>query len=370
MARVFGEWDREWFNRCERAWDFGSPVRQNLEPHVPARGLSCESALREALAVYYYPAMWDWQPFVVRPLAHKAFSDSLDQQRADLIEEPVGSAHVVALGAGILDHYFEWAPLVDRFAPLLVATEFQADVVDPNAPSQELVLAGGEAVSYRGRIHLLIVDEDDRYWIMQHRLVNGPWDDLELLSLDDHLLAAMWGWERFALMPLTGVIVNELRAELPSPNERVAAGLSDRRRLDADRKRGSVGQNIHRPRRPDAVRLPPGMTQEGNRFFRRTQIPVSPARRADFAVRLGSEALRMTCDLVDIPPRPVRDNCAACSYRAPCLALNDGSDPGPLLDTGFRQRRRQEEFRLGGLFGLNPNQMRVREHQPRRRTDR
>ena len=52
--------ERTRFKRCRRQWDFASPHRRNLrslafvEPALP-------SALKDALAVYYYPGTWDWQ---------------------------------------------------------------------------------------------------------------------------------------------------------------------------------------------------------------------------------------------------------------------------------------------------------------------
>lgn len=372
MDYVIGEWDREWFKRCRRAWDLGSPARRNLVPNVPVGPFSCEHAIRDALAVYYYPAMWDWQPFVVRPLVLKAFRDSMDKQRDTLgpaftDERRAEWERLVALGEGVLEHYFEWAPTVDRFGPLLVATEYKADVVDPHAPDRELVLDGGRAVHFRGRIHLWVVDDLDRYWIVQHRLVEGPWEDVDVLALDDEVVAACWAWERFSLMSLAGMIVNELRAALPRPDERVGTGVSERRRMDFDRKRGSVGQNFHRPRPVNAEKVPPGFDQRANEFFRRTQVPITRDRIVDIARRIGAEALRMieaTDEVVDLVPSPRPDNCRACAYRAPCLAMSDGEPVELVLAERYHERPREAEVGLGGLFGLNPNQLRVREYQP------
>ena len=69
--------ERARFKRCRRQWDFASPHRRNLhptgfvEPALPA-------ALKDALAVYYYPGTWDWQHEVTQPLVHKALERSLD----------------------------------------------------------------------------------------------------------------------------------------------------------------------------------------------------------------------------------------------------------------------------------------------------
>jgi len=253
--------------------------------------------------------------------------------------------------------------LVDRFSPVLVATEFDAEVVDPRLPDQPLRTADGGAVRYRGRIDLFVVDEHDRYWLVRHRVVDWPWDDLELLVLDDVALAACWAWERFTLTTVTGVIFNELRRAPPDPHQRVAAGLSPRRRADLDRKRGTVAQHRHRPRAKGGEPVKP--EQRGNDFFRRTVLPVPRERVDDLARRIGYEALEMMSENVALYPNPVGENCACCPYRRPCLVMNDGAEVAPILAAEFSRRVRPvDEVRLGGLFGLNPNQMRVRQHRP------
>lgn len=373
MDHLISGWDREWFKRCRRAWDLGSPTRQGYEPVLSRQELDLDLAIRDALAVYYYPAMWDWQPAIVPPLVLKALGDSVSKQWAATGERRPGASppqdweERVALGEGILEHYFEWAPLVDSFSPVLVGAEYGADVIDPSSsdhtwsPStaRPSVTAGGSTS---------VSSTSDRYWLVRHRVVDGPWDDIDLLVLDDRTLASCWAWQSSSLMTLAGVIFNEIRTMVPRPEERVAAKLSKRRRQDLDRKRGSVAQNSHRPRPLTEEQRPPVVEQEGNAFFRRTQIPVSRERLGALASRIGHEAIEMMSEHLHLYPNPVRENCSCCPYRRPCLAMDDGVDVEPILTEGFlRRAHRADEVRLGGLFGLNPNQMRVREHQPRSR---
>lgn len=50
--------DRAAFKRCRRQWDLASPSRRDLEPAAdPPPDVA--AALRDALAVYYYPGTWD-----------------------------------------------------------------------------------------------------------------------------------------------------------------------------------------------------------------------------------------------------------------------------------------------------------------------
>ena len=73
--------DRARFKRCRRQWDFASPHRRGLEP-IAGVDLLLPAALEDALAVYYYPGTWDWQPELKQSLVHKAITRALDEAGA------------------------------------------------------------------------------------------------------------------------------------------------------------------------------------------------------------------------------------------------------------------------------------------------
>ena len=64
--------DRASLRRCRRQWDFGARCRRNLEAAERPAGPDLAAALREALAVYYFPGMWDWQRSITLPLVVEA----------------------------------------------------------------------------------------------------------------------------------------------------------------------------------------------------------------------------------------------------------------------------------------------------------
>jgi len=66
------------YRRCRRAWDFGARIRQNYIPALPPRVFDFDKAVHDALAVYYFPAMDDWDRSIVRPLALKGFFRSME----------------------------------------------------------------------------------------------------------------------------------------------------------------------------------------------------------------------------------------------------------------------------------------------------
>src|SRR5579859_1837061 len=117
--------DRASFRRCRRQWDFGATSRQNLEPAAPPAAPDLGLAFREALDVYYFPGMWDWQPTVTRPLVYQGLDRSLARQRERCGAGGGDGPWQRELDAGrwLLDRYFDWSPAVDRFAPVQVQPE-------------------------------------------------------------------------------------------------------------------------------------------------------------------------------------------------------------------------------------------------------
>jgi hypothetical protein len=208
--------DRASFRRCRQQWDFGARMRRNLEP-VPRRAVpDLDRAVRDALAVYYFPGMWDWDRRVRLPLVAQELDRALTRQRerADPGDNADDRAWQETLeqGKALLARYVEWAPRADRFAPVLVETDFEVNLLDPEAPDAALVTGSGEPIRYTGRIDMMAVDEHDAYWIVRHRVVDGAWPPTEQLAADEESLAACWAWEQYYLgMAITGTIHNELR---------------------------------------------------------------------------------------------------------------------------------------------------------------
>jgi hypothetical protein len=383
--------DRASFGRCRRQWDFGARCRQNLEavsrPAVP----DLAAALREALAVYYFPGMWDWQRSITLPLVIQGFEREMDRQRsaagavgavgaAGAAPDETAWAEDLRTGRDTLGRYFAWAPEVDTFSPVLVETEYEANVPSPADPHAGLVTAGGEAVTYRGKLHMLAVDAHDAYWVVRHRLVTGPWPPTGDLLADTEMLTACWAWEQFYLgMAIEGVIYNELRpaGDAPPPAAAVppppaAPGPPPRRRGWLRRRAGSAahragsaahrvgqsepsggGRSIPQHRRMYAVasqpeRLDP-VEQRATGDFRRTWLRRSRAEVAGAGQQLARDAADMTSG-PSIYPEPALDSCPACAFLDPCLAMFAGQDPEPILASSYRDRPADVplEGRIGG----------------------
>ena len=296
-ACVIHSSERQTFKRCRRAWDFSATTRQNYTPNSSPLVFDFPKAIREALAVYYFPGMWNWERTIVLPLVVDGFLKSMEAQKAD-------DADYRETGTELLHRYFDWAPSVDTFEPLCVETEFDARVPDPLHPGEDVVSAEKLPIVYRGRIHMLALNPDHSYWIVVHRVLYDEWEDLNQLVLDDTELANCWGWgECYFNQKISGTIYNEVR-EVPDQN----------------------GQ-----------------------YFRRIEISRSENQIREFGARIAMEVREMVNPELAIYPNPSPANCAQCEFVTPCVQMNEGMDIAAFLQQNFRINEPSAEVpRIGG----------------------
>jgi hypothetical protein len=348
MAYRFTSADRAAFKRCRRQWDFGARERQNLEPVEAATGPDLELAVRDALAVYYFPGMWDWERSVVLPLVLQGLARSAGRR-------PGAGTQVPAAAEAMLRRYFDWAPGVDRFSPIQVECGFEVNLPDPAGGDRELVLDDGRPIRYQGRVDLLAGDEHDCYWVVAHRLVDrfGAADDL---LLDEELVAACWAMERFFPgMRIAGTVHNELLrpAGLDPPPAPGSAWRRRRRRHQRglpQHEASGGGRSLPYARRRAGPRPPDPavVSSEGDGEFRRTRIPRDPGELAAVGARLAAEALDMVDPGLRLYPSPAPEHCGGCQFVAPCLAVERGGVRA-VLEAAYRDRgpERIEPGRLG-----------------------
>lgn len=339
MAYRIRAGDRASFKQCRRAWDLGARNRQNYEPVEGPRAVDLDRALRDALAVYYFPGMWEWDRAIVQPLVHRALDKSLRaQQEAGADEQACRAA--LTRGHPLLDAYARWAPTADRFTPVQVEVDFEVEIPDPATPGTNLTTPPGGAIRYVDRVDLLVVDEHDAYWAVQHRLVTEEWAEEDTLLLDERTIAWCWAWPLFYLdMQVTGTVYNEVKAH--------AADLAVERPAEIP----AHQRMLHRRMYATAADVPRERVRtEGTGAFRRTRIPRGAAELDAAGRHLAEEARTATTPGLAVYPSPAPQLCASCAYRSPCLVMNEGRDPAEVLAASYRHRppERIEEGRLGG----------------------
>ena len=354
--------ERHLFKQCRRAWDLEAAGRHNLEPVVSSDPFDVDRCVRDALAVYYYPGMWDWARSVVIPLVGQAFERAVARESERLGPEPPRGFDARAAAARrLLEHYVEWAPTVERLAPVLVEVDFSADLPDPAGTDSVLCTPRGQHVRYQGRLDLLGVDEHDAYWVARHRVVR-EWTPLDALARDEEMVAACWAWEQYYIgMEIAGTIHNEMRlpagARLVADSDRSTTGEGGRERGGVPQHEGSGGgRSIPQHRRLYARSTEPvdspRVVQDTASLFRRTWIRRSRGETVEAARQLSAEAREMFSPEVLVYPSPSESACRRCPFAAPCMALYEGreAEAQAILDSSYRLRpgAAWEEGRLGG----------------------
>jgi hypothetical protein len=328
--------DRARFKRCRRQWDFAS--RRGLEPIAGMESV-LPAVLKDALAVYYYPGTWDWQPELRQSLVHKAASRTLQE---------AGAADALSTATAILDAYDAWASTVDDFAPVKIGHDVGGLVPDPRDPERGLTTPDGAAVTYTCRIDLLAVDAADEYWVVRH-LILDDWQELDALIGDEAAVAACWAWEQEYLgMEISGTIHNQVR--ITGPLDRPVADGTARIRVHQSEASGG-GRAIPQHRRLSARTSRSDesghIEQSTAGFVRRTRIRRSRAEIGAVGAQIGAEAVEMCGEPAIYPTFAA--HCLACEFLAPCRAIVEGTDPEPLLAAKFRPRPAddQRKPRLG-----------------------
>jgi hypothetical protein len=321
--------ERARFKRCRRQWDFASPHRRNLrstdfaEPALPA-------ALKDALAVYYYPGTWDWQHEVTHPLVHKALERSLDE---------AGAAESLAQGAAVLDCYDAWAHAVDDFAPVKINVDVEALVPDPDDPEHGLVVHDGSPVTYRCQIDLVAVDAADEYWVVCHHIVD-EWQHIDSLVRDEQAVAACWAFEHdYMGVEIAGTIHNELRIAGPLKFPPTGSAMKRMPKAVAQHEPSGGGRSLPQHQRVSAQAARSDATKRTEQrtagVLRRTRIRRSRHEITSVGMLIAREAVDMT-SWPTIYPTPAA-HCRDCEFNAPCLAITEGADAEPLLQADFRQ---------------------------------
>ena len=327
--------DRARFKRCRRQWDFASPHRRDLEPAESNETSTLSTALKDALAVYYYPGTWDWQHQLKQSLVHKAMRRSLEE---------AGAVDGLATATALLDCYDAWAATVDDFAPVKIQHDVTSLVRDPVDPELGLLTPDGSGVVYACRVDLLAVDAADEYWVVRHQIVDG-WRTAEELVFDEEAIAACWAWEQdYIGMEVAGTIHNEIRIDgpldWPADQPTTARPVAQHEPSGGGR---SIPQHVRLAAR-DTRPADGGRTEQRTAgILRRTRSRRSRDEIAAVGGLIAAEALEMTGAPATYPsPGP---HCLACEFMAPCRALFEGADPEPLLAVHFHPRPGDAEQR-------------------------
>jgi hypothetical protein len=227
-----------------------------------------------------------------------------------------------ALGLGMLDYYFLWAPEHDDFKPVRVEVEFEIPM--------------GKFV-YQGRVDMLAEDKYG-YWIVDHKTAIQL-GDVEWLVLDDQCSSYAWALQKMLGLEIRGVIYNELRKKVPRKPQVLRNGeLSRNKNQDTSYETYLAAIKEGGYRTKGYADILQYLKDNPKQFVRRTRVNYQPGALDLVEWRIRAEAREMLNDPA-IYPTPSRFNCQGCSFFGPCLARHEGRDEQSILDELFEKRK-------------------------------
>ena len=350
------------FRECRRAWDFGARVRRDLVRLAPVAPFDFDQAIHAGLAAYYLPAMDDWNRSIVRPLAVEGFRRAMREARAAYEEVSTLDADAAAawerhvrVGELVLLRYFAFAAAFDDFDSVLADEDLWVPVPHPDEPGRELGTPDGRPVRFLCRLDQLISDDDDEWWVVDHRLARDGWADDAALLGDLDTVRTWWALEiAYPQLCVAGTAHNELLVTADGPDFDVPPDGAelDRRDMAAGARHANVRRAPLTPEerilwaavdRPDEI-----VHREATETVRRTWVRRGRGDLHTVGLELGAEAIAMLAADVPVPPNPSAEVCGRCPFLHPCLVIAGDGDPEPVLAAGYR-RRRADEFDEAGL---------------------
>lgn len=375
------------FKRCRRYWIWTSPTRHNLRRRVDINGVNLPlwfgTGIHYALQHYYDPILsrdpvetfktWyelqvnggvvgeEWLEFTydINPVA------TGDTWKIAGLKELLPAWEVVEeeyehhreLGIGMMAFYKEYAAKNDNF--VCVAAEstysiplgFEWEDFRPESPNFGKKIP----VHARGKRDAIIYFPDnDRYGIIDHKTADRV-DDAYFAKLekDEQCNNYLWAtlhekdlpWEG---KPVEGIIYQALRKRHPKPPTITTKGFPslDRQKegTTADLFQEVIVGNpaLEEWFRSDAKAQAyyTYLCEMGDKNF----IQREPVFRNQHEIEATGIHLEMIArEMLDSPfiyPNPTGDfRCVQCAFRAPCIAVDDGSDYESMLEDGYELNR-------------------------------
>jgi hypothetical protein len=352
--------DRLSFKGCRERWNFLSDIRMGYKPIETPRPFEFGSAFHSAMQWRYNPPTWH-----LRKTPHllegsiQAFRNSMADSKKRYLRlkqmealDPEDQEKYLVdldLGEGMLRHYFEWVELKgfdDYITPIGVEIGFSVPIFDSLEEQDDLLPhMRGFVIVYRGRIDLIVIDQDGRLWILDHKTASRFRDNLGHLEMDEQLGSYNWGFERQTGRAVAGNIYSEVYKAYPvPPTENSTVRLGRRFSVNKNQATSYEVYKQHLIANNEPLELYEDFLNylklEAHPYVRRTQVHRSQTELRLLHERIKAETLDMFDPGLRIYPHPGPFKCEWCPMRPPCLAKMEGQDFQWILDTNYVKEKR------------------------------
>lgn len=323
--------DRIAFKRCRRKWNWSSKLRQNLELQVSPGPLWLGSG--------FHYAMEDFHGYNKYKSPHAAFAAYVNAwKKLGAHRMPEDHDELEQLMFSMLDYYEGWLQGRDTLKTFVYNDKPQVEVTfEVPLPIEGAYDVDGklyDAVHYVGTIDKVVIDEDDRLWLLDYKTAKM----FSTTHFDTDPQVTAYCWVASVLYPgyeIAGFIYQQHLKEIATPPQvlktgRISVNKQQRttHRLYKDALLNLYGSIDKAPTDNLAFlnELALQETSDMDRFIRRDYIERSQAQIESEGEKIILEA----CDMLDVNlplyPNPTRDCAWDCSFQAPCLMLDCHDD--------------------------------------------
>lgn len=343
--------DRIAFKHCRRKWGFSSHLKMNLSPKALASPLWFGSAVHYALEDFHGYNVYK------RPAnAFKAYC--LSTAKNFKRELPPDAQEHYRLGLQMMDYYVDyWLASYPRPADQtywedgVPQVEVNFEIPIPINPESTPLLwnlmrrCGADCVLYRGTIDRVAIDEYDRLWIVEYKTAKIY--QATHYQTDPQVTTYVWAASQIYSKPVAGVIYHQfVKKEPKGPPLLVSGGLSTAQNLVTSyplyaealtNLYGSI--NAAPSKNKDKLNmLMKAETADRDRYIIREKIHRNVQQCSGEAWKILMELEDILNPDLPLYPNPTRDCARMCSFTAPCINMDDGSDWEQLLDELYMPR--------------------------------
>lgn len=325
--------DRGLFKRCRRKWDLGSKNRQSLQPTdaVVSGPLWLGTGFHFALEDYY-----GYKHFKKPSDALLAYAAS--HKRHEL---PDDAKDHIELGVGMLDYYHDhWLPQHgERFQTLYVNNVPQCEV-NIRIPLAITPPPGYSHVEYSVTLDRVGKDEYGRIIVVDYKTAKQKYS-MGRLELDPQVSSYIWAATLVYDTLVEGACWIQFIKAIPDEPKILRDGS-----LSMDKRQYTTAAIYREACIKYYGKIPAKYHEiinhfssleepDSDRFVKREMIYRNETFAANEERKIFAEIDDMVDPNLSIYPNPTSDCTWDCNYRAPCLAMDDGSDYEYMLETEY-----------------------------------
>lgn len=320
------------FKSCRFAWHL--KYQQGIQSKRKDVKLLLGEGIHHALENYYSPHTPRTEEVLIKSFTEWADDKIMKinlQNDGNLFQEEIDELkEIKKQGLDMLKGYYVFAQKNDKFQIVSTEEMFSVPILKPDGKP------------YKGRYFIfkldgIAKDENDKYWILEHKTAAGIPSDDEFLLLDEQISDYIWAAEKKFHIKIEGVVYNVLSKQTPQVPALLKNGTTSKAWivstyelfLQTLKERNEDPENFK-----DILDR---LKYQDERFFFRTKVYRNPEEVANIGKDLFYIAYDM-CNKPHIYRRTSRDCTYSCQYKSICMAMMDGSDVDFLLKKNFERR--------------------------------